>query len=378
MLAGGAQSVYAVTWRVNNNLGVSHDFTSIQAAVDAAHATNGDTIHVEGSVTPYDPSGVLITKRVVILGPGYHLTVNPETQHQKPSARVHNITFNTGSEGSVLAGIEQQEVFTNGIVLTPTAGATVASIAVAVANWGGPRLIIGASNITIVNCKLNWVEIRNDAELSNIDIRKSWFCPGIVRTTGTEEVLNLNLVNNFFRNDGAASGYVVIDLHASTKANIVNNTFYGGFVVHARSNCRISNNVFYGVHARAATNLTTHVSNTYMGNISNIDLLGGMINGQNSNTIRVTEATEALSSTWFMALGSIAAFDRYFRANTGATSPIRQAASAANVQGELGMYGGLAPYALSGLTNIPAIYEIVMPSEVSADGFEVTVRVRAH
>jgi len=361
---------------VNNNAGVSRDFVSIQEAINAAD--NGDTIHVEGSITPYDASGVEVAKKLYIFGPGYHLTVNPETQHLKPSAKVSNITFITGSAGSTLAGIEQLEVFTNGITLTPTAGATVASISVALANWGGPRLIINESNIKIINCKLNWVEIKNDKNLADIDIRKCWFCPGLVRTTGTSETLNLNLINNFFRNDGATSGYVVIDLHENVKANIGNNTFYGGFRVNALKNCHIYSNVFYGTVNRVAANLTTDVSNTYAGNISNIDGLGGMVNGQNSNTIRATETNEAQSTTWFVASGGIAAYDKYFQASTSAYSPIRQAAAAAGITGELGMFCGLAPYVLSGLTNIPAVYEIVMPAEVSSDGFEVTVKVRAH
>ena len=374
VMLAGAQGIFAGIWRVNNNAGVARDFVSIQEAVNAAAA--GDTIHVEGSVTAYDASGVVVAKKLYIFGPGYYLTVNPETQHIKPSARVNNITFNAGSAGSVIAGLEQVEAA--GITLTPTAGATAASITVAVINWNGARLTINESNIRVVNCKLNWIDIKNDKNLTDIDIRKCWFCPGIVRTTATSEVLNLNLINNYFRNDGAASAYVVVDLDANVKANIGNNTFYGGFKINALKNCHIYNNVFYGTVNRAAANLTTDTSNDYVGNISNIDLLGGMVNGQNSNTIRTTEATEALSTTWFAASGGIAVYDKYFQANNGASSPIRQAATAAGITGELGMFCGLSPYVLSGMTNIPSVYEIVMPAEVSSDGFEVTVKVRAH
>ena len=380
VMLAATQAVYATTWRVNNNAGVSRDFVSIQEAVNAANA--GDTIHVEGSVTPYD-ANVEIAKKLYIFGPGFHLTVNPETQHLKPSAKVNNISFIEGSAGSVLAGIEQLEVFTNGITLTlnpnNVSPFSAASISVAIGSWGGPRLIINESNIRIVNCKLNWVEINNNKNLSDIDIRKSWFCPGIVRTTGVSEVLHLSLINNFFRND-AASGttFLVIDLHENVKASIGNNTFYGGFQINARKNCHIYNNVFYAIVNRAAAALTTDVSNTYVGNISNVTGLGGMVNGLNSNTIRPTEITESTSIEWFSASGGIAAYDKYFMANSGASSPIKQAATAAGITGELGMFCGLSPYALSGLTNIPAVYEIVMPAEVSSDGFEVTVKVRAH
>ena len=367
MLAG-AQGVSADIWRVNNNAGVSRDFVSIQEAVIAASA--GDTIHVEGSVTAYDASGVVVAKKGYIFGPGYHLTVNPETQHLKPSARVNSITFNAGSAGSVLAGIEQAE----------TGGISGTGFSVPVANWVGPRLTINESNIRIVNCKLNWVDIKNDKNLTDIDIKKCWFCPGIVRSTATSEVLNLNLVNNFFRNDGTPTGsaYIVIDLDANVKTNIGNNTFYGGFQINARKNCHIYNNVFYATTNRVSAALTTDDTNTYRGNISNIDPLGGIVNGQNRNTTRTGENTETQANIWFSASGGISTYDKYFQANSSAGSPIRQAATTAEVTGELGMFCGLSPYILSGMTNIPSVYEIVMPAEVSSDGFEVTVKVRAH
>jgi hypothetical protein len=360
----------AAIWRVNNNTGVDKDFTSIQEAVNNSGVADGDTIHVENSVTPYDPSGVAVGKRLCIFGPGFYLTANPETQHIKMSAKVSgNITFSGGSAGSVLAGIEQTE---HTAQLTPT------GISSAITAWTGSRLTINESNIKIINCKLNWVDIKNDKALSDIDIRKCWFCPGLVRTTAASEVLNLNIINNFFRNDHATSSYTVIDLNGNTKGNIGYNTFYGGFKINALKNCRITNNVFYATVNRVAAALTSDASNTYSGNISNIDLLGSMTTGQNGNTIRTTETTEALSTVWFAASGGVTTVDKYFVANSTASSPIRQAAAAAGVTGELGMFGGLSAYVLSGMTNIPSVYEIVMPTEVSSDGFDVTVKVKAH
>jgi hypothetical protein len=385
VLLAGVQAVSAKILRVNNNPGITGTdvYPTITAAVDAASDDNTkpDTIHVEGSVTPYD-AAVTIGKRVCIFGPGFYLSDNPETQHLKPSARVNNITFSSGSAGSVLAGVEQ--VQHSQVTLTATAGTTVATFTIAAsqypATWSGPKLTINESDIKVVNCKFNWVEIQNNKNLSNIDIRKCWFCPGLVRITGTSEVLNLNITNNFFRNDVnvAAFYYIVLDLDDHVKANIGNNTFYGGFRVNVKQS-RITNNVFYSIGGKQF--LTTDISNTYTGNISNTDLLGGMVNGQNGNTIRVgspVENTEALSTGWFAASGGIAVYDKYFQVNSSVTSPIRQAASAAGITGELGMYGGLSPYVLSGMTNIPSVYEIVMPTEVSSDGFDVTVKVKAH
>lgn len=378
-----AQPAGAKIWRVNNTAGVAHDYVAIADAVAAAN--RGDTIHIEGSVTPYNES-VTVDKKLYLFGPGYDLTVNPETQHIKYSAKVSHITFAAGSDSSVLAGVEQIE-HTAQLTLTKTAGSTSAGINInfpgptgGSAAWGGATLNIAASNIKVVNCKLNYVKIDNSGStLKNIDIRKCWFCPGVVLSAAnTNAVENLNLINNFFRNDHATSVYRVIDLHAVVKANIGNNTFYGGFKVTAPENCRITNNVFYLIHGRAVDKLTNSVSNEYRGNIANMDQLGGMVNGQNGNTIRTSETNEEGSTVWFSATGGIAMVDKYFIANNTASSPVRQAAVFAGTTGELGMFGGLAPFVLSGLTNIPSVYEIIMPAEVSSDGFEVTVKVKAH
>jgi hypothetical protein len=379
-ILAGTQTLSATIWRVNNNPGVSRDFVSIQDALNSSEFEAGDTIHVEGSVTPYDAGGVTITEKVHIIGPGYHLSINPETQHLKPSARVHTITFAAGSEGSVLAGIEQVEAPAPAVTITPATNPSVASITVAPASWVGVRLIINESNIRIINCKLNFVEIQTNKALSNIDIRKCWFSPGIVHASGTSAVQNLNIINNFFRNDGSGSSYQVINLHENVQSNIGNNTFYGGFQINAPQYCQFYNNVFYNIiGGRTGTALTTSSTNGYNGNISNITGLGGMVNGVNGNTIRTTETTEPQASAWFTASGGIAIYDRYFQINTSSSSPVRQAATAAGGSlSELSMFCGLSPYVLSGMTNIPAVYEIVMPSEVSSDGFEVTVRVRAY
>jgi hypothetical protein len=50
------------TWRVNNNPGISADFTTAQVAHDAASA--GDTIHLEPSLTNY--GGLNITKKLAV------------------------------------------------------------------------------------------------------------------------------------------------------------------------------------------------------------------------------------------------------------------------------------------------------------------------
>ena len=375
-LLAGAQSLSATIWRVNNNAGVARDFATIQGAIDAA--SPGDTIHVEGSITPYDDNVDVDKKRITIIGPGFHLANNAETQHLKPSAKIRN--FRISADSCIVAGLEQLEP-PSGITLTPTPGGTVASINVHVVSaWTGFRLFINASDAKIINCKINLLVIENDKPLERISISKSWFCPGMIRTNDSEPVLYLSIINNFFRNDGGVAGseYKVIDLHEDTGANIGNNTFYGVFRIIAQRHSHIYDNVFYAT-VPAQVLLSADPTNTYVGNIANVAGLGGalgIVNNERNNIVNTAQQTEALAPQWFGASGSIAVYDRYFMV-TSPTSPIRQAAAARGLT-ELGMFCGLSPYVLSGLANIPAVYEIVMPFEVSSDGFEVTVKVKAH
>ncbi|MDR2037412.1 MAG: hypothetical protein LBQ60_05765 [Bacteroidales bacterium] len=365
-LITGGYSVTAAIWRVNNNPGVACDYTNFtQEVIDNASA--GDTIHIEGSVTPYNAT-VQVDKELYILGPGYDLTANTETQHYKQSAKINSIKFSSGSEKSVLAGVEHMA----------HAQATTTGITVAITGttWTGPRITVAASNIKIINCRLYWIDIDNSGtgELKDIDIKKCWFSPGLVRTTTANgaNILGLNIGNNFFRNQHATSAYSTIILDSNTTANIISNTFYGGFVVTVTNSSTINNNVFFNISNKVATALTNDPTNSYNYNIFNVASLGGMINAQNNNV----QNLETVPLNWFSGSGGNELVDAYFSAKSGSPSPIIDAGGVAINQ--LGMYGGLSPYNLSGLTSIPAVYEIVMPNEVSADGFDVTIKVRAH
>ena len=96
-------SSFAKIWRVNNT-GNPGDFTTIQNAHNDANVLAGDTLHIEPSVVSY--GALTMTKKLIILGPGYFLLQNPNNQFHNLSAKVHGISFNGGSSGSVIAGLE--------------------------------------------------------------------------------------------------------------------------------------------------------------------------------------------------------------------------------------------------------------------------------
>ena len=93
---------FAKIWRVNNNGGVTADFTTLQSAHNGA--ASGDTLHLEGSPDSY--GSLTSTKKLVIIGPGYYLGENPNTQAVAIPAYIASVNFNVGSEGSVIMGCD--------------------------------------------------------------------------------------------------------------------------------------------------------------------------------------------------------------------------------------------------------------------------------
>ena len=90
--------------RVSNVSGSSAPYASIQAAHDAANA--GDTIMVDASSTRYtatSSSNIDLTKRVVVIGPGYNLVQNGVVEEGASGASVGKFTIK--AEGTVIKGM---------------------------------------------------------------------------------------------------------------------------------------------------------------------------------------------------------------------------------------------------------------------------------
>ncbi|MDL2223419.1 hypothetical protein LJB98_04910 [Bacteroidales bacterium OttesenSCG-928-M11] len=92
VVIGGMQTMSAKTWRVNN-LDNSADFQDMDKAIETIAA--GDTIYLEGSSNYYILSNA-ITKKVAIIGPGYFLEENPNTQVSKTPAQIRSTNATTG------------------------------------------------------------------------------------------------------------------------------------------------------------------------------------------------------------------------------------------------------------------------------------------
>ncbi|MFC1508617.1 hypothetical protein ACFL60_02900, partial [Candidatus Omnitrophota bacterium] len=96
-------SVSARIWKVGYGINEG-DFTTIQEAHDAAAA--GDTLYVAGG--EYNRHvALIVTKKIALIGTGYFLNENPDTQASPYVAQIlNNLYFNPGSDGSIISGFE--------------------------------------------------------------------------------------------------------------------------------------------------------------------------------------------------------------------------------------------------------------------------------
>jgi hypothetical protein len=91
----------AQTYSVDNKPNAKADFDNLQTAINTVPA--GSTLLVQGSTTTY---GTLnIEKKITIKGTGYFLNQNPFTQTNKLSSNTSTITLKKGSSGSLITGI---------------------------------------------------------------------------------------------------------------------------------------------------------------------------------------------------------------------------------------------------------------------------------
>jgi hypothetical protein len=95
-------TTFSRSWQVSN-VNATADFDNLTMA--NARAQSGDTIFVEGTGNPYE--GATITKKLVLIGPGYFLVENQKTHFNKmPAVIKSHIIFETGSLGSEIIGFD--------------------------------------------------------------------------------------------------------------------------------------------------------------------------------------------------------------------------------------------------------------------------------
>ena len=89
---------------VNNTPGAAADFTSVQAAIDAA--SNGHIIYIQQSPTSY--GNITVNKELTLVGRSHHET------NSAYRTTLGNITIAAGASNTTINGMSFNEIFSSG------------------------------------------------------------------------------------------------------------------------------------------------------------------------------------------------------------------------------------------------------------------------
>jgi hypothetical protein len=326
MLCFGFLAANATSWRVNNNPAIDADFSTFETAVAGASA--GDTLYMEGSNFTYG-NGVL-TKPLVMIGPGFFLTENDSTQVSNLEANFKTFVVDSTASGSRIYGCAfDDKVYING------------SNVVFARNW-----VYGASSYGI----------------------------GIY-VGEANDVVNCSIIQNFCNN--IKGGYYSYDPIAHNTL-IANNIVHGNITFNDNATNVVFNNI---------VKHNVNVSNSIIKN--NIQLSSGSV-GFHINQGNIIEYNLTAVASPPPGPGNIggidpvevfADYDETLGFSTDGKWQLKAGSPAigAGENGEdCGAFGGTSPYVLSGLPAVPHIYEAIVPTSGSAaSGLPVIIKVKS-
>lgn len=326
-------NVQATTYIVSNVPGFPANYSNLQTCVDAA--VNGDIIIVQGSGTNY--GDIIVTKRLTIMGPGYFLNQNPQTQAVLATAKLNSIYFKNGSSGSILEGMDV-------VGYTSSLGYGLQCGLGVVTNFS---IKIDSSSVhCISNFWSQWIQISN----STGTIIKSCYGNAIVAYIDISDLLIENSIfaSAFFDNAYVKNSLFYYGLDGNGQACVNNCLFKNNIISTQPGNflfgtSSFTNNIF------TADPLGTNVGNNLV-NIDPVTLFVGFPN-QGGNSL-----------------------DGKFRLKSN--SP---AIGAGEGGVDIGPFGGSSPYSLSGISLHPNIWFVNMPTiGTSGGGLQVQVKVNAN
>jgi hypothetical protein len=327
---------YAKIWRVNNISGINADFTTIQAAHDGA--ASGDTIYVEGSPTNY--GSLTSSKKLIIIGPGYFLSENPGNQAITLTAQISYITYNVGSEDSIIMGMDfygEINIYCDNITIKRNDFAIAIG---GVYDWG-PFAI-----------RLNYHSNNSSIPVSNIYILQNFGTYVYINYASTGVLISNNYIT--YNSDyGDQTNNAILNLNTNCQAIVQNNIFRRGGI-DGNANSSFSNNILVNgfVNLNGALSSNNIASGTQFGTTNG--------NQANVNMSTVFEASGAWDIYWKLKAGSPAIGAGYGGADAG-------------------MFGGTTPYVLSGIPSIPSIYSFInQPIGSNSDPINVTIKVKSN
>lgn len=221
--------------RVSNVSGSSAPYSSIEAAQDAA--SSGDTIMVDASSTRYTPmanTNIDLTKKLVILGPGYWLVQDGVVQEGASSASVGKFTIKV--DGTVIKGMTMN------------------------------NLSIQASNAVINRCHIGDIDINKTA--SNVVISQNFITGNPNANKGSLH----QVTNNIFTFNTSGTNYTV--LGDFNQSYIAYNTFRSKYANMSLTDCTVEHNLWVTFNDKGSNN---SVTNNYETDVINIQATNDFI-----------------------------------------------------------------------------------------------------
>lgn len=316
-----AGQLSAQTIRRVNNAGITGtniypDLTAAQTA-----AANGDIIQVEPSTTVYP--AFTCTKQLTIVGPGYFLGENqpPALQANTISAIISTISFNPGSAGTSVSGLESNTT------------------------W-----YINANNITVQRCKLTgYIYVGYGSTTSNAVIRQNYFYGVQESSPSTNSLITNNIM------------YVGSNVNAvGASGEFSNNSVVGGAT--SLNNFTVRNNYF-------TTTFTPTANTNWDYNFFAQSTLPTPGTRGTNNVANVPQ-----SSIFVLAPTAPGQFDAWYKLKTG-TNPAVGAGQGGVDIGATGSATGYG-YRFGGLPAIPSIYQL--NQAVTGNTLNVTLGTRSN
>jgi hypothetical protein len=321
-------------WRVNNNPGVTADFTNTDLAVANASVVNGDTIHIEASATTYN--GFTLKKRLVFIGTGYFLSganANTGLQANVNAAVISNIYVDTLCSGSQFIGLTFSGVSPN--------------------FQGASDNGAGTDNITFTRCNLNFFQTFGYTNTNNILtglVFNKCYIQGL--SMAVYRVQNCEFTNNIFTSSLDLSN--VFNLNNLVRNNVFRSqiTMYSGY---------FSNNIITGT-TFTLTNVTIR-NNISTG--TNLPAGSGNINSATDAALFQGLTGNSTDGQWRLKAGSPA-----FAAGETVSA----------ITPDCGAFGTADPYVLSGIPPIPTIYSLTVPASIatSATTMPITISTKSN
>ena len=303
----------ATILRVSNVPGSTAPFTTIEAAYDVA--SEGDTIMVDGSTQSY--GNIKISKRLVLIGPGYLLLENGIIDEAAPSAQV-NITLTEDEKG--------------------TAAGTVVT---------GFHLIM--IRIDVDNCIVKRNYFKGSSSNSAINLRAN------------NCVIHQNFIYNYIDvMTSAGTGYYIVHPYQFTNNIVVKASKF----ISGLANGYIAYNTFIP----SAKKDKEEDYNCWR-NVANSTIEHNIM-----PTTLVTYGSTSLTNDNEYSDNYIGVFD--VDLTTLTTDKKIQAVELPMAEGKYGAFAGDSPYVISGIPAAPVIEDLIVPTTVEAGSkMNVTIKV---